>query len=1647
MVSQLDFTTQADLLSLYKPASDPFSFTNLSDSTKKHYLSGLETSIKKTKIRILSDVEKMSVSMLPSQSIHTQDLMSSGLNYNNKVDSGRSGNYFYSKSRNQLQNLSPLRPTYGKKMSKHSESQGLSSASKGYLKDFALKSSLEVPSLIMHSTPSENKLSGARFANTVYSSNTSNGQGNSSEINSRNNRDLSGTSRDYDDQSDGNYYEESGAPYENSNEDDYDYDENSDSSTNDTNNNDDNYDDQESNNDNGDEGHDDSDEDEEDDEDKEEEEEEEEEKDEDDYSFRNVAFRSSDDIFRRRSGRNFRDEIGDNFDEQSLFSELNRLQRSDRFRRLASSVLSSGNLENADDDDLGASDFPFNPLRPSVFAPSGQFSRLLRGIKDFSDPTIQLLSLQELSETLAMSTEDMLIGVFSPDAFIAAFSDILSSEILIGETAIQLMLTCATCISNMMEALPISMVKVAHSPIVRILCERMFDMQYIDIAEQALGIFEKLSVDFGNCILQHRGMLAALQYFDFFYTNVQRTAISLSANCCKHIDEFNVEFAEEIIPLLSNTLQSSDPVVVMKGFECLESIIESLNFSPNIIKSLINEDLISIVTKALNASTMQKKATDLQVQLFHIIASLCKSSSSFILPVLNQGLPEIMYELLCGIPPPETSHHSSMVAMQSLYHCPNNLITALLRTIISFIPKAPFAGQEDLISRIHRMDSILLPIVLDIYSTVPTHEVKLLAVSTALMMLRSISGEDLRCLVRSLPLSSFIASILSARKADNHSKQNALEMAIYLHEALPDIYHSLFIREGVVQEVGYINRSINSDLKKLKLSISFSQSKSTHRHEELKKLSSIKALSKSFLGHYEIESLENPVLHDLVDLSKRLANDVYVGSSCEELAVVFQKTSNITSFELLHSGLIRSLLLSLRKSDNNTLRYFLLSMNKSKETEVLEYEGSPLMSFIFCLQELLSRIENFQLTLLPSLSDNSLEHVSSKQFKVRLIALPGSNIQPPFRSLIVSINGLATIRVLDNYLYSRVLHRGENERRRLSFPEADSLQESGDSTRHESFENSMDLSQNENTSAGSGSVNEADSSVSGELGSRHFAFCLGKKLLTPETTIFKALFHFIETSDEHTIDDIWKTTIPLYYGEPSSYKEDNEAQKSVDESEEIPNKIKEILEILRVLYYGVRDLHTIFPEKHIRGSLENVLMDFSNWKLSAKLNRQLEEQPIIVHGCIPSWCISLTSEYPFLIPFESRYQLLQSTSLGLARSVSFILSRNSNLPKNEGSSILQYVSLRRQKIRIPRKDMFNYALQVLSSYGSSDKVLEIEYEDEVGSGLGPTLEFYTTVSREFTNTALDIWRNEQGDSQYVFHASGLFPSPISMAEGSDESKRKLSLFSALGKFVARSIYDSRIVSLQCNPLFFARAIPLTISSVAKVDKGLANSLRYLESLISGEDGHINDIDIESLGLDFTLPGYSSIELIPNGSTVSVNKSNLKDYIEHIIDFTVGKGVRRQIECFQEGFSSVFAYSSLKVLTEYELSSLFGTIDEDWSYETLLKFVVADHGYTIESAPIQRLLQLMSSMNFREQRDFLQFITGSRKLPIGGFAGMNPPFTIVRRLNEPPYKPDDYLPTVMTCVNYLKLPEYSSVDVLASRLSKAILEGQGSFHLS
>ncbi|KAF7370365.1 Ubiquitin fusion degradation protein 4 [Mycena sanguinolenta] len=507
-----------------------------------------------------------------------------------------------------------------------------------------------------------------------------------------------------------------------------------------------------------------------------------------------------------------------------------------------------------------------------------------------------------------------------------------------------------------------------------------------------------------------------------------------------------------------------------------------------------------------------------------------------------------------------------------------------------------------------------------------------------------------------------------------------------------------------------------------------------------------------------------------------------------------------------------------------------------------------------------------------------------------------------------------------------------------------------------------------------------------------------------------------------------------------------------------------ILRLLRVLH----QLNMLEAERSVFVGEKRNLPEsaFVNNKLTAKLTRQLEEPMIVASSCLPDWALDLPQHFPFLFPFATRYNFLQSTSFGYARLILKWQSQQARVQdtsrRDEGIGFLG--RLQRQKVRISRKHILESAVKVFELYGSSSSVLEVEYFEEVGTGLGPTLEFYSLVSKEFARKDLKIWRD--GDaaspSPYVDHPSGLHPAPISPEDiATDGGQKRTHIFRVIGQFVAKAMLDSRIIDLSLNKIFvkivLGEEVPLTIATLRLVDISLANSLDKIQAIVSAKAQVENDklkrkvalletVSIDDLALDFTIPGYD-IELRPGGRDIAVTADNVEEYVHEVLDAIIGQGVQLQAKAFREGFSKVFPISDLQAFSADELVLLFGNSDEDWSIETLSEAVKADHGFNGESRAIRDLVEIMAEYDATTRRNYLQFVTGSPKLPIGGFRGLNPPLTVVRKPHEAPLTADDYLPSVMTCVNYLKLPEYSSKAIMREKLRIAIQEGMGSFHLS
>lgn len=161
---------------------------------------------------------------------------------------------------------------------------------------------------------------------------------------------------------------------------------------------------------------------------------------------------------------------------------------------------------------------------------------------------------------------------------------------------------------------------------------------------------------------------------------------------------------------------------------------------------------------------------------------------------------------------------------------------------------------------------------------------------------------------------------------------------------------------------------------------------------------------------------------------------------------------------------------------------------------------------------------------------------------------------------------------------------------------------------------------------------------------------------------------------------------------------------------------------------------------------------------------------------------------------------------------------------------------------------------------------------------------------------------------------------------------------------------------------------------------------YFHLCVQIEKLEFDGCTIADLGIDFVLPSHN-VELMRNGRATHVTIHNLHQYMNLVTHWYLVEGVSRQMESLREGFESVFPIQNLRMFQPDELEAVFCGSPRDyiagWDVKTLMECCRPDHGYTADSKPIQFLFEVLSSYDREEQRMFVQFLTGSPRLPVGG----------------------------------------------------------------
>ncbi|XP_043509345.1 E3 ubiquitin-protein ligase TRIP12 isoform X3 [Frieseomelitta varia] len=828
--------------------------------------------------------------------------------------------------------------------------------------------------------------------------------------------------------------------------------------------------------------------------------------------------------------------------------------------------------------------------------------------------------------------------------------------------------------------------------------------------------------------------------------------------------------------------------------------------------------------------------------------------------------------------------------------------------------------------------------------------------------------------------------------------------------------------------------------------------------------------------------------------------------------------SDISPFEMNYSGLIKALLNYLTTTDAPGNRYDRLRMfwklfaesTMCEDNNITDLSPGAFGALVTKLNSCVAQLEQFPVKVhdLPAGSGagrggtSALKFFNTHQLKCNLQRHPDCNNLKQWKGGTVKIDPLALVQAIERYLMVRGYGR---------IREAESMVSDDDNSEDD--------------------IDDTLAAVVISQGSaKHkLQFLIGDEVLPFNMTVYQAVRQFGCTGMDHSEaeadgepplghDAVWVQTHTIYYRpvpeeetatspKPGSSSQGS-SRKGKGKSTKISSKRKEDslwlegivpaqrcpldpyllptlpssvtitdasldgLCLLRLLHSLNRHWSVLFP--HLKGLSLLSPQDFINNKIAAKASRQLQDPLVIMTGNLPLWLQQIATVCPFLFPFETRQLLLYATSFDRDRALQRLLD---SAPELSGSDSQERVTprLERRKRTISRTDILKQAELVIQDLASSKALLEVQYVNEVGTGLGPTLEFYALVSQELQRADLDLWHGSSNPTEtgYVNVSQGLFPMPIPWNTKVSHLAKLKTKFKFLGKFMAKAIYDSRMLDLPFSLTFYRWLLGeehmLTLADLIHVCPDVHRTLSRLQEIIRQKETIEKDqilrphekaklIDslnldgclISDLGLVFELPGYENIELRKNGGEIPVSIYNLDQYIKLVVHWFLYEGIFRQMEAFREGFESVFPPSQLRLFFPEELEAVFcghAQSGGQWDVKTLSECCRTDHGYTPDSRAIRFLFEVMSKYNSEEQRQFVQFVTGSPRLPVGGFKSLTPPLTIVRKTFDPSMKTDDFLPSVMTCVNYLKLPDYTTLEIMREKLRIAAQEGQHSFHLS
>ncbi|KAK9884642.1 hypothetical protein WA026_007479 [Henosepilachna vigintioctopunctata] len=263
------------------------------------------------------------------------------------------------------------------------------------------------------------------------------------------------------------------------------------------------------------------------------------------------------------------------------------------------------------------------------------------------------------------------------------------------------------------------------------------------------------------------------------------------------------------------------------------------------------------------------------------------------------------------------------------------------------------------------------------------------------------------------------------------------------------------------------------------------------------------------------------------------------------------------------------------------------------------------------------------------------------------------------------------------------------------------------------------------------------------------------------------------------------------------------------------------------------------------------------------------------------------------------------------------------------------------------------------------------------------------------------------------------------------SPQHITWFKFLGILFGVAIRTKKPLAIPLAPIIWKILVcePVTIEDLEEVD------CMYVQSLRSIRDIHLSGVTAENFHEVIPLECFEGtsctgkiVPIVYGGRSIPLTFENRNQYFEQAIKFRTQE-FNLQIAAIREGMSGIVPVPLLSLVTAEHIEKLVCGISH--ISIPLLKKIVRYRELDENHQLVQWLWSILEGFSDQERVLFMRFVSGRSRLP-ANLADLSQRFQVMRV-----DKPINGLPTAQTCFFQLRIPSYTSQEIMAERLLYSI----------